>query len=201
MEFRLAHLKDPRAQAVIEAVAKTAGWQPGRAAATARTAAASAFAKYKTLATYVAVIVDVEVDRDSGKVRVPRAFAAVDSGQIINPDGLTNQIEGGIVQSTSWTLQGAGRGSTATASMSRDWQTYPILTMQEAPTVEIVLIDRPERAAARRRRSVAGPDGGGDRQCLRGSDRQAHARPAVPSGPREGGAGVTPARQTGDQTP
>ena len=63
------------------------------------------FAKYKNLATYVAVIAEVEVDRASGKVSVPRAWAAVDAGQIINPDGLANQIEGGIVQSTSWTLK------------------------------------------------------------------------------------------------
>src|SRR5260221_193646 len=62
------------------------------------------YARYKTTATYVAVIVDVEVDRASGQVKVPRAWTAVDSGLIINPDGLTNQIEGGVVQSTSWTL-------------------------------------------------------------------------------------------------
>ncbi len=63
------------------------------------------FAKYKTLATYVAVIADVEIDRASGHVAVPRVYAAADAGQIINPDGLANQIEGGIVQSTSWTLK------------------------------------------------------------------------------------------------
>ena len=53
----------------------------------------------------MAVVAEVEVDRASGRVSVPRAWAAVDSGQIINPDGLANQMEGGIIQSTSWTLK------------------------------------------------------------------------------------------------
>ena len=75
-------------------------------------------------------------------MRVPRAWTAVDAGQIINPDGLTNQIEGGIVQSTSWTLHEQVRFDN-NGILSRDWETYPILTMPEAPKVETVLIDRP----------------------------------------------------------
>jgi nicotinate dehydrogenase subunit B len=74
---------------------------------------------------------------------VPRAYAAVDSGQIINPDGLANQMEGGIVQSTSWTLKEQVR-FTRDGIKSRDWLGYPILTMPEAPIVEVVLIDRPD---------------------------------------------------------
>ena len=78
------------------------------------------FAKYKTLATYVAVIAEVEVDRASGRIRVPRVYAAADAGQIINPDGLANQIEGGIVQSTSWTLKEEVKFD-PTEIRSRDW--------------------------------------------------------------------------------
>ena len=100
------------------------------------------FAKYKNLASYVAVIAEVEVDRASGMVRVPRAFAAVDSGQIINPDGLANQVEGGMIQSTSWTLKEEVR-FTSDGIVSRDWESYPILTMPEVPHVEVELIDRP----------------------------------------------------------
>ena len=73
---------------------------------------------------------------------MPRAYAAADAGQIINPDGLTNQIEGGIVQSTSWTLHEAVRFD-KNGILSRDWQTYPVLTMPETPKIETVLIDRP----------------------------------------------------------
>src|ERR1700720_3352199 len=93
--FRLAHLGDPRARAVIDTVAKKAGWEADEKG-DGRRGRGIAFAKYKTLATYVAVVAEVEIDRASGMVRVPRATAAVDAGLIINPDGLTNQIEGGI---------------------------------------------------------------------------------------------------------
>jgi nicotinate dehydrogenase subunit B len=140
--FRLAHLKDPRARAVVEAVAKKANWKPGEKFGDGK-GRGIGFAKYKTLATYVAVIAEVEVDRTSGKVSVPRAWAAVDSGLIINPDGLANQMEGGIIQSTSWTLHEAVKFD-RTGIKSRDWLTYPILTMPEVPTVEVELINRPD---------------------------------------------------------
>ncbi|HEY2229881.1 MAG TPA: molybdopterin cofactor-binding domain-containing protein [Xanthobacteraceae bacterium] len=139
--FRLAHLKDPRAKAVIEMVAQVAGWKPGQKGDGAR-GRGIAFAKYKTLATYVAIVVDLELDRDSGRIKVPRAFAAVDSGQIINPNGLTNQIEGGVVQSTSWTLHEEVRFD-QTGILSQSWDSYPILSINEAPGVMTVLIDRP----------------------------------------------------------
>jgi CO/xanthine dehydrogenase Mo-binding subunit len=139
--FRLAHMVDPRARAVIEAVAKKANWQAGQKGGEGQ-GRGIGFAKYKNLASYVAVIVDVEVDRASGVVRVPRAFAAVDSGQIINPDGLINQMEGGIIQSTSWTLKEEVR-FTSDGIVSRDWMSYPILTMSEVPKVEVELINRP----------------------------------------------------------
>src|SRR5919197_1092678 len=141
IEFRLAHIKDARERAVIEAVAKAANWKPGEKGDGVR-GRGIGYAKYKTTATYVAVIVEVEIDRASGKVKVPRAWTAVDSGLIINPDGLINQIEGGIVQSTSWTLHEAVRFDRARIT-SRDWASYPILTMPEAPKVVNVLIDRP----------------------------------------------------------
>jgi nicotinate dehydrogenase subunit B len=141
---RLAHLKDERARAVIETVARIAAWQANeRGDAERGRGRGIGFAKYKNLSAYVAVIAEVEVDRASGVVRVPRVFAATDAGQVINPDGLRNQIEGGIIQSTSWTLHEAVRFDRA-AIQSRDWSSYPILTMPEVPTVEVELIDRPE---------------------------------------------------------
>jgi CO/xanthine dehydrogenase Mo-binding subunit len=139
--FRLAHLKDPRARAVIEAVAKKAAWKEGEKGDGTR-GRGIGFAKYKNLACYVAVVAEVEVDRASGAVRVPRTWAAVDSGLIINPDGLTNQMEGGIIQSISWTLKEEVRFDKS-GIQTRDWATYPILTMPEVPKVEIELINRP----------------------------------------------------------
>src|SRR5262245_21008361 len=139
--FRLAHLKDPRGRAVIEKVAAMSGWKAGEKDGTLR-GRGIGFSKYKNLACYVACVADVEVDRASGNVRVPRVWAAVDSGLIINPDGLTSQIEGGIVQSVSWTLKGEVRFD-KNGILARDWKSYPILTMPEAPKVEVELINRP----------------------------------------------------------
>ena len=140
--FRLRHMKDPRARAVIEAAAGKAGWQPDRKGDGSR-GRGIAFAQYKNLAAYVAVIADVVVDRRSGKIRVERAVSAVDAGLIVNPDGVINQIEGGIIQSTSWTLKEAIRFDERHIT-TRSWADYPILTFQEAPAVDVVLLNRPE---------------------------------------------------------
>jgi CO/xanthine dehydrogenase Mo-binding subunit len=104
------------------------------------------FAKYKNLATYVAVVTDVEIDRASGKVRVAQAWAAADSGLIINPDGLRNQIEGGILQSTSWTLYEQVRFDKS-GIQSRDWASYPIMTMPDVPKVTVELINRTDQTS------------------------------------------------------
>ena len=85
--FRLAHMKDPRARAVIEKVAAMANWKPGEKGDGTR-GRGIGFSRYKNLACYVACVAEVEVDRASGKVRVPRVWAATDAGLIINPDGL-----------------------------------------------------------------------------------------------------------------
>src|SRR4029077_17154257 len=142
---------------VIEAVAKAADWKPGQKGS-GTSGRGIGFARYKTLATYVAVIVDLELDRESGRIKVPRAFAAADSGQIINPDGLTNQIEGGIVQSTSWTLHEEVRFD-PTGILSQNWDSYPILTMPEAPSVTTVLIDRPADPPLGAGEAAQGPTG------------------------------------------
>jgi nicotinate dehydrogenase subunit B len=153
--FRLAHTRDARMRAVIEAVAKAADWKSGEKGDGTR-GRGFGFAKYKTTATYNAVIVEVEINRANGVIRVPRAWTSVDSGQIINPDGLTNQIEGGIVQSTSWTLHEEVRFD-KTGILSRDWQSYPILAMPEAPKIETVLIDRPTERSLGAGEAAQGP--------------------------------------------
>jgi CO/xanthine dehydrogenase Mo-binding subunit len=140
--FRLKHLKDERARAVLQAAAEKAGWKPGAKSDGAR-GRGIGFSRYETLKSYVAVVADVVVDRASGAVRVERVTAAVDAGQTINPDGLKNQIEGGIIQGASWTLKEQVAFDKERIT-SRDWVGYPILTFAEVPTVEVVLIDRPE---------------------------------------------------------
>jgi CO/xanthine dehydrogenase Mo-binding subunit len=102
-----------------------------------------AFARYKNHAAYLAIAVEVEVDRAIGRVRVVRAVAAIDSGQAVNPDGIRNQTEGGIIQSISWTLFEAVAFD-RTRIISVDWASYPILRFASAPdTIEVHVIDRP----------------------------------------------------------
>ncbi len=141
-DYRLRHLTDSRAAAVIEGVRELAGEPPRND--TARTLGRGvAFAQYKNLAAYLAIVVDIAIDRDSGVVRVLHAYATMDAGQIITPDGARNQIEGGIVQATSWTLKEAVKNS-ATAIESIDWASYPIIRFDEVPEIQVTLLDRPE---------------------------------------------------------
>ena len=155
VEFRLRHLSDPRAKAVIETVAAKAGWRPGARGGDGR-GRGIGFAKYKNLATYVAVVAEVEVDRESGEVKVPRAWAAADAGLVVNPDGLSNQIEGGVIQSTSWTLREAVEFD-GTRILTGDWANYQILRMPEVPTVQVTLIDRPGEKSVGAGEAAQGP--------------------------------------------
>ena len=140
--FRLRHMEDPRARAVIEAAAAKSGWQPN-ARGDGRRGRGIGFAKYKNLACYCAVVVDIEVDPASGAVKVLKAVSAAEAGQIVNPDGFRNQIEGGIIQSASWTLREAVNFD-ATRMLTRAWPDYPILRFGEIPAVDVTLINRPE---------------------------------------------------------
>lgn len=140
--FRLQHLRDSRGRDVVERAAEGFGWQQGQRAPRGR-GFGFAFARYKNLAAYCAVASEVEVNRETGRARLVRAVAAVDSGQVVNPDGLTNQIEGAIMQSMSWTLfESVSFDDTRITSI--DWQTYPILRFDAVPdTIEVHIIDRP----------------------------------------------------------
>ena len=82
------------------------------------------------------------VDRTTGKIKVDRVSAVHDCGQIINPDGLRNQIEGNVVQTVSRTLV-EKLTFNRSAVTSLDWGSYPILTFPDVPEVLIDLIDRP----------------------------------------------------------
>jgi CO/xanthine dehydrogenase Mo-binding subunit len=142
VEFRLKHLDDPRGREVIGKAAQAFGWQKGQKAPRDR-GFGFAFARYKNLAAYCAVASEVEVNLQTGRPRLVRAVAAVDSGQVVNPDGLINQIEGGILQSMSWTLyESVSFDDTKITSI--DWQTYPILRFNSVPdSIEVHVINRP----------------------------------------------------------
>jgi nicotinate dehydrogenase subunit B len=141
VEFRLRHMEDARARDVIAKAAEKFGW--GNSRPVRGRGHGFAFARYKNLAGYCALAAEVEVDRDTGRARLVRAVAAVDSGQVVNPDGLTNQVEGAIIQSTSWTLY-ERVSFERTRITSIDWSTYPILRFSTVPdAIEVHIIDRP----------------------------------------------------------
>jgi nicotinate dehydrogenase subunit B len=141
VEFRLRHLDDKRAREVVTHAAERFGW--GKTAPAAGNGYGFGFARYKNLAAYCAVAAEVTVQRDTGRTRLVRAVAAVDAGQVVNPDGLTNQVEGAIVQSASWTLYESAMFDAAGVT-SLDWSSYPILRFDAVPdSVEVHLIDRP----------------------------------------------------------
>src|SRR5579863_2652637 len=142
VEFRLNHLEDKRGREVIEKAAKEFGWQKGQKAPPDR-GYGFAFARYKSLAAYCAIASEVEINRETGRPRLVRAVAAVDSGQVVNPDGLINQVEGAILQSMSWTLYEAVTFDD-TRITSTDWQTYPILRFDAVPDkIDVHIINRP----------------------------------------------------------
>jgi nicotinate dehydrogenase subunit B len=142
--FRLRHLKDTRAQDVIRLAAERFGWngfQQGDQGT--RRGRGFAFARYKNLGAYAAIAMEVDVDRESGRIDVVRVVAAVDSGDVVNPDGIRNQIEGGIVQSLSWSLYESVAFDDSRIT-SRDWSSYPIMRFASVPrSIDVHIIDRP----------------------------------------------------------
>jgi nicotinate dehydrogenase subunit B len=145
---------------VLEDVARLSNWQSrpsprtdqtgdvadGRATAELSRGRGVAFVKYDNDRTFVALVAEVEVNRRSGKVRVTEVWCSHDCGQLINPDGARNQIEGGIVQTISRTLLEELQFD-RTHITSLDWTSYPILRFPEVPHIHISLINRPEQTA------------------------------------------------------
>jgi CO/xanthine dehydrogenase Mo-binding subunit len=136
--WRLRHLSDPRARAVVEAVARRAGWTGWQRRE--NRGHGIGFAKYKNLGAYCAVVAEIEAERE---IRVHRLVVAVDVGLVINPDGVANQIEGGAIQAASWTLKEAVRFDLARVT-SAAWEDYPILKFSEVPVVEVEIVSRPD---------------------------------------------------------
>ncbi|HUC50890.1 MAG TPA: molybdopterin cofactor-binding domain-containing protein [Xanthobacteraceae bacterium] len=155
VEFRLKHLDDPRAREVVSTAAERFGWSPKPRASTpghdsnhdsnhgSNIGYGFAFARYKNLAAYCAIACEAEINHETGRARMVRAVAAVDSGQVVNPDGIANQIEGAILQSMSWTLyENVSFDDRRITSV--DWATYPILRFSAVPdSMEVHIINRP----------------------------------------------------------
>ncbi len=138
LAFRLRHLSDDRARAVLERTAAMADW--GSASIPEECGRGIAFARYKNSSAYCAIVAEIDL---SAEPRATQLWIAVDVGEAINPDGVVNQIEGGAIQAASWTLKEAvtfTRDEVASAS----WESYPILRFSEVPAVSVEILSRPE---------------------------------------------------------
>ncbi len=141
LDFRIGISEDPRAIAVLEKLKEiTNGITVGRPEGLG-----FAFARYKNTDAYCAMGAHVQVGQ-GGKVRLLKLWATVDAGEIMNPDGLSNQIEGAMIQASSWTLLEAVtfEGHHITA---QNWASYPMLRFDEVPATEVILLPRPSEPA------------------------------------------------------
>jgi CO/xanthine dehydrogenase Mo-binding subunit len=146
LQFRLSRLKDPRAIEVLTRVGQMMAWKPrttppSRSGGVLRGRGIS-YMRYKQNENYVAMGMEVEVERSSGRVRVTRVFCAHDCGQMINPDAVRAQVEGSIIQTISRTLLEEVKFDRSRVTTT-DWASYPILAFPDVPKLEIALIDRP----------------------------------------------------------
>ena len=147
IEFRLRGLTDPRGIEAIRRAAALMNWQTRPSLGANKTAAVMrgrgfAYVRYKHSESYVAMGMEVAVERGSGRIKVERVACAHDCGQVINPDGVRAQIEGSILQTLSRVLMEEVQFDRSRVT-SVDWSSYPILRFPDVPKLDIVLIDRP----------------------------------------------------------
>jgi nicotinate dehydrogenase subunit B len=151
--YRVRHLRDPRLIETLQAAARAAGWEarpsprPGNARTGVVSGRGAASCLYEGNNGYTAMVVEVEVNQDTGAVAVKRIFAASDTGPISNPDGLRNQVEGGALQGLSRALLEEVTWDNEKVT-SFDWRTYRSLPLGfDVPEIQTVLIHRTEGEA------------------------------------------------------
>lgn len=152
LEYRLAHLQDERAKAVLREAARLADWgtPPDGEEGFGR---GIGFARYKNTGAWCAVVADLVMEEE---VRLKKLYIAADLGLVVHPDGARNQIEGGAVQAASWTLREASDVA-PDGIRSDDWESYPIFSFADVPEVEVSLIDRPDMPSLGAGECSAGP--------------------------------------------
>lgn len=147
-EYRLRYVKDPRGLAVLQKVLQRADWKarvglnPAPGSGDIARGRGVSYLRYNNTTTYVAAVAEAAVNKRTGEITVERVFVAHDCGQLINPDGTANQVEGGVIQTVSRSLMEQVRWDRRQV-LSTDWVSYPILRHDQVPKVVVDLIDRP----------------------------------------------------------
>jgi nicotinate dehydrogenase subunit B len=154
VSYRLSLLSDPRPRRVVETAARMSGWFEQQRLPEGR-AKGFGFARYKNIASFAAVVVEIEVEED---IKLKRIWCAADAGLVIAPDGAKNQLEGGIIQGASFVMREQVRfedGRVATMT----WEDYPILRFSDIPEIEIEAIDNPNEPTLGLGEASVGPTG------------------------------------------
>ncbi len=152
--YRLSLLSDPRARKVVETAAAMSGWFDKRALPEGH-ALGFGFARYKNIASYSAIVAEVQVDEE---VRLKRIWCAADAGLVITPDGARNQLEGGIIQGASFVMREQIKFHDGRSAI-KAWEDYPILRFTDIPEIEIELIDNPNEPTLGLGECSVGPTG------------------------------------------
>ncbi len=139
VDFRIKNLEDPRAKAVLEKLGEKSGWKSRQKSSI--NGFGIAYSRYKNSTSYFAVLAEIEINKAAKSYRLKKLTGVIDSGLVINPDGLINQTEGGMIQSASWSML-EEVDFDQVGIISVDWATYPILRMMDVPEVEVHIIDR-----------------------------------------------------------
>jgi CO/xanthine dehydrogenase Mo-binding subunit len=154
VEYRLSLLSDARPRRVVETAARMSRWFETKTLPEGRTRGFG-FARYKNIASFAAVVVEIEVDQ---AVKLKKVWCAADAGLVIAPDGARNQIEGGIIQGASFVMREQVRFEAGRVA-TQNWEDYPILRFSDVPEIEIELIDNPNEPTLGLGEASVGPTG------------------------------------------
>ncbi len=152
LEFRRTHLTDPLALAVLDELGRRIDRRPDLAESAGR---GMAYAQYKNQMTRVGVCVDVEVN-DRAEVRLGHAIIVADAGRVIDAEGLSAQLEGGLIQAASWALHEEVTWDRDGVT-SRNWESYPVIRFDNIPTIDIAILDRPDAPSLGAGEASSGP--------------------------------------------
>ncbi len=163
VEYRLRYLKDERAAELVRATAAKAGWversKPQQQASQGSSHGGSdgdilkgqgfAYARYIHSkfpgfgAAWAAWVAEVEVNRKTGEVHVNRVVVGHDAGLMVNPQGVTHQVHGNVLQTTSRALKEQVQIDPKLGiPLSKEWGSYPILNFRDVPVIEVTLMPR-----------------------------------------------------------
>ena len=156
IEFRLKYLDNKKARDVIKVLDERMTF--GEAGRGSSLGAGMAFSQYKNVATYCAVGIEAEIN-DAAEVILHRAWIVADAGEVVDPEGLTAQLEGGLIQAASWALMEEVTYDSGGIT-SRDWDSYPIIRFNNIPEIHTVLMERPGEPFLGAGEASSGPTGG-----------------------------------------